>query len=214
MSFEWPYDKLGVVNACLAQTGSRSVASADDGSEEWKAASPAYEIGLAFACESHPWNWTTEWRTLNPSPTVPADTRYDKTYPLPGNLVHLIMVRLNDVPCQWDFLNKDLIVRTQGSSATTVLVKGIFSTNSDATNATPMVVMALQYFTMSGIYRGLKKDLAEANRMFGLANGILEKAKSRHDMQKPKAAIFKSRMTMVRRGRKPWYQTPDSGTPN
>lgn len=226
MSFNWPYDKLATVNAALAQTGDNLVASADDGSEEWKAASPAYEIGLAYASENHDWNWLTEVRTLNPSPTAPADTMFDTAYPLPGDLVHLIWVRLNEAPCVWNFLNGQLVVNAQGGpppppTPTTpypLVIKGIFSTNTDPTFATPTVVMALQYFTMSGIYRGLKKDIAEAGRMFALAKQILADARSRHDMQKPKRAMFNFRSTAARRLRRPWPRTPldwtGTGNPN
>lgn len=225
-SFEWPIDKLSCINSALAQTGDNLVSAADDGSAEWGACSPAYETALAYVCEAHPWNWLTEFRTLQPSPTAPTDTYFDTAYPLPSDLVHLIMVRMNDVPCTWDFLNGQLIVNAKGGppppSVPTVplpvKIKGIFSTNADPTFATPTVVLVLQMFVMSGIYRGLKKDPAEAGRMFAAGKAMLEEAKSRHDMQKPKAAIFNSRMTAVRRNRKPWRQTPGgwsgTGSPN
>jgi hypothetical protein len=95
-----------------------------------------------------------------------------------------------------------------------VTIKGIFSTNSDPSFATPTVVLALQHFVMSGIYRGLHEDTGEADKMMSLANGILERAKSRHDMQKPKRALFNSRMTAARRVPRPWPRTPPgwSGT--
>jgi hypothetical protein len=224
--FEWPLDKLAVVNAALAQCGSNPVATADDGSEEWKAASPAYELGLSVACESHDWNWLTEWRTLNPSPDAPADTYFDTAYPLPGDLVHLIMVRISDGPCNWTLLKGQLLVNAQGgppapsppSTPAPVTIKGIFSTNSDPTFATPTVVAALQMYTMSGIYRGLKKDTAEAGRLFTAAEQMMARARTRHDMQEPRRAMFNSRARASRYMRRPWLQTPPgwggTGSPN
>lgn len=221
-AFEWPLGKLEIINAALAQTGDNLVAVADDGSAEWTACSPAYETGLAYVCEAHPWSWLTDVRTLVPSPTAPNDTQFDTAYPLPADLVHLIWVRMNDVPCVWDLLAGQMVVNAQGGpppppTPTTpypVKIKGIFSTNSDPVSATPTVVLVLQMFVMSGIYRGLRKDAAEAGRMFAAGKQMLEEAKSRHDMQRPKTAIFNSRMTAVRRNRKPWRQTPGgwSGT--
>lgn len=225
-AFQWPIGKLESINSALALTGDNLVAVADDGSVEWNTCSPAYETALAFVCEDHGWNWLTDWRTLVPSPTAPTDHYFDTAYPLPDDLVHLIMVRMNDVPCVWDIVNRQLIVNAQGgppppSAPTTpmvVKINGIFSTNSDLVNGTPTVVVALQKFVMSAIYRGMKKDLAEADRMEAAAMAVLERAKARHDMQMPKRAIFNSRMTAVRRNRKPWRQTPygwsGSGTPN
>jgi len=136
------------------------------------------------------------------------------------------MVRLNDVPCVWDIFNNQIVVNAQGgppppSPPTTplpVTIKGIFSTNSDPTFATPTVVLVLQMFVMSGIYRGLHSDTTEADKLWSEAMSMLDRAKARHDMQKPKYAIFNSRYTAIRRSRKPWRQTPygwsGTGTPN
>jgi hypothetical protein len=195
---------------------------ADDGSVEWGVASPAYERGLAYVCESHSWSWLTEWRTLVPDPTAPADLRFDTAYNLPDDLVHLIMVRVNDRDCVWDLLHDQLIVNSRGGPppaavpgpALPVVIKGIFSTNSDPTFATPTAVIVLQMFVMSGIYRGIHKDVAESGRMFAGAMQMLKDAKARHDMQMPKRAIFVSRMTLSRRSRRPGSPTtPGLGRP-
>jgi hypothetical protein len=214
-AFEWPLGKTEIINSALSQTGDNLVAVADDGSVEWTVCSPAYERGLAYVSESHSWNWLTDWRTLTPSPTPPPDDRYDTAYPLPDDLVHLIQVRMNDAVCVWDLLNGQLVVNAQGgppppSVPTTpfpVIIKGIFATNSDPTFATPTVVVVLQMFVMSGIYRGIHKDVAEADKMFAAAMAMLKDAKSRHDMQMPKRAIFISRMTLSRRTRRPGSPT-------
>jgi len=225
-AFEWPLSKLEIINSALSQCGDNLVPVADDGSEEWNAASPAYERGLAYVCESHPWSWLTDMRTLAPSDIAPDDDQFDTAYPLPADLVHLIMVRMNDRPCVWGLLNNQLVVNAQGgppapNPPTTpypVTIKGIFSTNSDPTFATPTVVLALQAFVMSGIYRGMHTDTNEADKLWAAGMHLLAEAKARHDMQSPKRAAFNSRYTAVRRNRKPWRQTPPgwsgTGTPN
>ncbi len=225
-AFEFPLGKLEILNSALSQTGDNLIASADDGSVEWQTCSPAYERGLAFVCEDHPWSWLTDVRVLQPSPKAPDDDQFDTAYPLPADLVHLIMVRLNDVPCVWDIFNNQIVVNAQGGPPPPnpptvplpVTIKGIFSTNSDPTFSTPTVVIVLQMFVMSAIYRSMKKDTAEANNLWKNALAMLDHAKARHDMQKPKTAIFNSRYTAIRRSRKPWRQTPygwsGTGTPN
>ena len=218
-SFEWPLSKLEIINSALAQTGDNLVNVANDGSVEWTICSPAYERALAVVTEAHPWAWVTNWLTLQPAANPPADDRWDTAYDLPPDLVHLIMVRVNDRTCIWDLLNKQLVVNAQGGpppptpSATPfpVIIKGIFSTNSDPVNGTPTVVMALERFVMSGIYRGIKKDNAEAGRMFAEANAVLANAKSRHDMQKPKRALFISRLRRARWTRRPDWPIPSGG---
>lgn len=226
MTFQWPVDKLQIISSVLAQTGDNVPSVADDGSVEWDCCSPAYETALGYVTEAHPWNWVTDFRVLTPSPTAPVDTYFDTAYPLPDDLIHLIMVRMNNVPVVWNFINRQLVVNAKGGppppSVPTVpmpvMIKGIFSTNADPAFGTPMVAVALQKFVMAAVYRGLRKDVAEATRQEAVAMAMLDKAKARHDMQQPKTAIFNSRMTAVRRNRKPWRQTPygwsGTGSPN
>jgi len=215
-AFEWPLSKLEIINSALSQTGDNLVNVANDGSDEWNNASPAYERALAVVCEDHSWSWLTQVRTVGPAANAPSDDQFDTAYVLPPDLVHLIWVRLNDRPTVWDLLNDQLVVNAQGGPPPPtppavplpVTIKGIFSTNSDPVNATPGVVLALQYFVMSGVYRGLHEDAGQADQMLAAASAILEKAKSRHDMQKPKRMPFNSRMTASRRVRRPWPRIP------
>lgn len=215
-AFQWPLSKLEIINSALSQTGDNLVNVADDGSDEWNTASPAYERALATVCEDHPWSWLTEVRTVQPAANAPSDDQFDTAYPLPADLVHLIWVRVDDRPTVWDLLQGQLVVNAQGGPPPPsppavpfpVTIKGIFSTNSDPTFATPGVVLALQYFVMSGIYRGLHEDAGEAGKMMAAADAILQRSKTRHDQQKPKRAMFNSRMTASRRVRRPWPPTP------
>jgi hypothetical protein len=214
--FEFPLSKLEICNSALSQTGDNLVTTADDGSVEWNTASPAYERALGFVTEAHPWSWTTDMRVLQPSPIAPDDDQYDTAYPLPADLVHLILVRMADRPCAWELFNGQIVVNARGGppppkppvTPAVVTIKGIFSTNSDPVNATPTVVLVLQMFVMSGIYRGIHKDMQEANTLWSAAFKMLDMAKSRHDMQSPKRAIFVSRMTASRRSRRPGPPLP------
>jgi hypothetical protein len=218
MSFEWPLDKLALINSALSQTGDNLVASADDGSDEWNTCSPAYERALAVVTESHPWGWATDVRELQPAANRPDDRAYQIAYNIPSDLVHLILVRIHERMCIWDIQNNQIYIKAHGfgwDEATNapvpphhVTIKGIFSTNSDPTFGTPTVILALQTFVMSGIYRGLHEDTAEAGKMMSLANEILEAAKARHDMQKPKRAMFNSRISASRLIRRPWPPVP------
>lgn len=235
MAFEFPLGKLELINSALSQTSDNLVASADDGSEEWNAASPAYERGLAFVCEDHPWSWLTDFRELQPAANQPDDRTFHTAYNIPTDLVHLILVRAHEgVPCIWDIQNNQIYAHwnpwigpdhdheesppAEPHHHRPIRIKGIFSTNSDLTFATPTVVTVLQMFVMSGIYRGMHSDTSEADKLWSAAMSMLDRAKARHDMQKPKTAMFNSRYTAVRRTRKPWRQTPygwsGTGNPN
>lgn len=218
-AFEWPLGKVELINSALAQTGDSLVSNADDGSVEWTVCSPAYERALGAVTEGHSWSWVADWRTLTPAGNAPSDPRFDTAYTLPDDLVHLTMVRVGGFPRNWDFLNGQLVVNAQGGPPppnppavpAAVTIKGIFSTNSDLVNGTPTVVLALERFVMSGIYRGIKKNESEARALFAEANQILANAKSRHDMQKPKRALFISRTRRARFTRRPDWPEPWGG---
>lgn len=223
-SFEWPVDKVGIVNSALSQCGDNLVSAADDGSPEWTVSSPAYERGLGYMMESHNWSQATDVRILQPAGNVPDDDQFDTAFPLPPDLVHLIWVRVSDRPCVWGLLNGQLVVNAQGgppppsppNTPAVVTIKGVFAANSDPVNSTPTFVLALQAFVMSGIYRGLHKDVAQAERMWMAGKSLLQEAMTRHDQQLPKRAPFNSRLSASRRIRRPWPVTPTgwSGTGN
>lgn len=208
MTFAWPLGKIDVINSALSQTGDNLVSVADDGSVEWGVCSPAYETALAVVSEDHPWSWLTDMRILQPAVNAPDDDRFDTAYNLPDDLVHLILVRVADRPTVWGLLNNQLVVNAQGGPPpppagtvvpAVVAIKGIFSTNADPTFATPLVVLVLQMFVMAGIYRGMRRDTAEAARLSTAAMAMLEKAKTRHDQQNPRTRLFRSRMMRARR---------------
>jgi hypothetical protein len=215
-SFEWPVDKTGVINSALSQTGDNLVAVPDDGSDEWNVSSPAYERALAYMMEAHSWSQATDVRILQPATNVPDDDQFDTAYLLPPDLVHLIWVRVSDLPSNYDLLNGQLIINARGgtpqpvppNAPAVVTIKGVFSTDSDPVFATPTFVVALTTFVMSGIYRGLHEDVAQAAVMWNSAKALLQEAMTRHDQQKPKRAMFNSRLSASRRVRRPWPPVP------
>lgn len=225
MSFEWPVDKLTVINRALLLTGNNPCAVADDGSDEWNVASPAYETALATMIETHTWGFSTVVNANLPaSPTAPANTMWDTQYPLPADLVHLIWVKLNQnigdtpssttaMPTLYDIEGGMLVVNAAGgpppnpsNTPGIVSIKYVSANVSDPTAATPTFVHALIYATMAGIYRGLHEDTVEADKTDQKAIMLMQMARTRYDQQKPKRAMWNSRITAARRVRRPWPQ--------
>ena len=217
-AFEWPLDKLSLINSALSQTGDNFCNAANDGSDEWTVASPAYERALAYLCEGHQWSWLTDVRILQPAANVPDDDQFDTAYTMPADLIHLIWVRIADLPSYYGLLNGQLVCNAKGGTATNptvppavpavVTIKGVFSTDSDPVFSTPTFIAALQAFVMSGIYRGLHENTADANGMLQQATMLAQEARTRHDQQKPKTAMFNSRISASRRVRRPWPIVP------
>ncbi|HEY1433061.1 MAG TPA: hypothetical protein VGF39_15755 [Stellaceae bacterium] len=220
--FEWPLDKLALINRALDQTNDNNVAVADDGSDEWKAASSPYETSLASICERHPWCWTRTMRVLQPAPNPPSDPYWDTAYNLPADLVHLIYARIEDLPCIYQIMKgpdgspKQLCLNAQGGPPAPippqvpapVSILYISSNTSDIQNATPLLVEALLKFTIAGIYRGHHEDEDRATKMDAEAAIVLREAMARHDQQMPKRALYNSRLAASRRMRRPWPPTP------
>ena len=75
---------------------------------------------------------------------------------------------------------------------------------SDSQSGTPTFVAALQHYVMSGIYRGLHEDPVEAASMMKIANEMVQVARFNYARQKPKRAVFNSRMQAARLIRRPW----------
>lgn len=243
MSFTFPIDKLGAINAALVFLGDNQVNVADDGSDEWTVCSPAYERAMGYIMEGHSWGFATQVVTLQPSPTAPQDTDWDTAYPIPSDCVHIIWLKINQDVADptgsttasltlYDIMGTAtgpvIVVNAQGgppppSPAVTpaaITLKYISNSGplSDSSNGTPTLIAALQDFIMSAIYRGLHEDSVEADKMFMGAEAMLQKARTRYDQQKPKRQFFNSRMAASRRVRRPWPQIGNnnwggSGTP-
>jgi hypothetical protein len=229
MAFSFPVDKVGVVNSALALTGDNTVNIADDGSDEWNVASPAYERALAYIMEGHSWGYSTLVVTLQPSPTPPQDTAWDTAYPIPNDCVHIIWLKISqdvtDSPSSilnsltlWDIAGTPtgpvIVTNAQGGPPppnpplTPAVITMKYVSNSgvltDSTSGTPTMILALMEFVIAGIYRGLHEDVAEADKAEMKAETMLQRARSRYDQQKPKRQFFNSRITASRRIRRPW----------
>lgn len=214
---QWPVSKLEIINSALALTGNNLVNVADDGSDEWTVCSPAYERALAFMLEDHGWVQATKVNAaLTAAGAAPADTQFDTAYNLPDDLLHLIWVRLAGAPVPYDILAGQIVINAQGGppppnptvAPGVVSIKYVSLDNSDPTEATPTFVLALQTFVMSGVYRGLHGDPGQGDRLYGEAFGILQRAKTRSDQQKPKRALWNSRVSAARRYRSPSPPSP------
>jgi len=163
---------------------------------------------------------------LDPPPP-PQDTDFDTAYPLPPDCVHVIWIKLNlgdpvvsNAPrlALWKIAGTPtgpvIVVNSQGGPpppvppVTPAQVTMYYISNSgpltDTQFGTPTLILALQAFVMSGIYRGLHEDMAEADKMWLAGEQMLQRARTRYDQQKPKRQFFNSRITAVRRIRRPW----------
>jgi len=195
----WPVDKLSLLQDALGLTGNNIPSVADDGSEEWDKASIAYEAALPYAIEGRDWKFGTTVATLTASPTAPTDPAFDTAFAKPPDLLHLIWVKLADVPVDYQILANQIVLNRSGTSAVTA--KYVRAPTID--QVTPTFAMALRCFVMSGIYRGLNEDIPSAREMWQMGEAMLAHAATRADQEQGRRSPFISRMATSRRSPRP-----------
>lgn len=211
MTVAWPIDKLTLMNSALAITGDNQLTALADGSDEYAVVGPAYDRALAFMLENHGWVHAVRVESgLTASATAPVDEQYNTAYAIPPECLHLIWVRRDLVPADYTIVGDEIWVRDNGSPGV-LSIKYVTTDQSDPDLGTPTFVLALQTFVMSAIYRGLHGDKAEAAVVHKEALAISQSARTRSDQQKPRRALFNSRLMASRRVRRPWRNVNNWG---
>lgn len=219
----WPIDKLSLINQQLALTGNNLVAVADDGSDEWNVCSAAYENAIEYMFDGHDWKQITTVITLQSTGVAPTDDQFDTAYAKPPDCIHVIWVRMSDLPVVYQVLNNQIVVNQFGmippGSQTNppptplpVTMKYVSSSPPGVPRASDQMLRtfmtALGRFVMSGIYRGLHEDLPTARAEEQSAMMLLQQARTRSDQEQPKRAPFNARITASRRVRRPFPAVP------
>lgn len=203
MSISWPVTKLALLNSALAITGDNQLSALADGSDEYTVVSPAYDRALAFMLEDHGWIHAVRVENgLTASLVAPDDEYYTTAYFLPPECLHLIWVKRDNNPADYTVSGDQIWVHDNGAPGS-LSIKYVSSDNSDPDIGTPTFVLALQTFVMASIYRGLHGDSKEGAIVYKEALGILQRGKTRSDQQKPRRALFNSRLMAARRIRRP-----------
>lgn len=230
----WPIDKLSLINQQLALTGNESVPTADDGSDEWTVASAAYEFAFEYMLDRANWAQVTNLVALNPTSTPPADPEYDTAYAKPADCVHVIYCRQYQLntqgtvpapvtgtgyPINYTIVGNQIYVNnyagaTVGTTTPVTIMLKYVSSNNANQNMLRTFMTALGLFVQSGIYRGLHENTQAADASKKDAMVVLQEAMTRSAQEKPKTAMFNSRLVAARRIRRPWPPTPGgwSGT--
>jgi hypothetical protein len=222
----WPIDKIGLINQALALTGNNLVNAADDGSDEWNVTSAAYEKAIEYMFEAHDWKQITTVVTLNSTGVAPTDDQFDTAYAKPADCIHVIWVRLNDLPVVYQVLNNQIVLNATGVAPGVAIPAGTtpgIATMKYVSSSPPGVggqvarasdqmtrtfMTALETFVEAGIYQGLHEDVQTARLLKAEAMALLQEAKTRSDQEQPKRAMFNSKLSASRRVRRPYPSVP------
>ena len=208
------YDQLAFMNDALIATGNRPVTT-DDGSDEWIAASNAYERVLPLILYKHDWGFQTAIAT---PPRVNSSTYpgYTDIYEKPADCLHLENVWSVDAASMvYPVSTLDvgraptsppsLDYRIIGDQIHTVASDGVtifYVLNPGETgNFPPGFIEAVRRNMESLLYQGLNEDMASAVAAKKVAQLELEEARVRVDTENPRKVAFKSTFLEMRRRR-------------
>ena len=198
-------DKLSIINDVLAETGNNLVAVADDGSDEWTVASPAYDKAVENCLQARNWNFDTAIATLVRVGASPDDL-FNDAMAMPGNTLHLIWVRVNDVPADYRIIGNQICLNLNNFIATAK-----YLVDTQVTGAWPPdFAETIRRWVMAAVYRGLHEDPQSADIQEKAGMLALTIASTRAAQQDPKRATFNSRAITARIVRHPWIRTPFS----
>jgi hypothetical protein len=195
-------DKTSIIQEALALTGNNVPPVADDGSDEWRVGSVAYETAVDGLIEAHSWNFATVVATLVRAGASPDD-QFTDAYNRPVASLALVWVRANDVPVDYKIIGGQICINATGQVVTCKYVR-----QPDPGSWPPMFTDCVRALTMAGIYRGLNEDISAAQSMENRSLQMLQDARTRTDQEQGKRALFNSRLRTSRRVRRPWSNTP------
>jgi hypothetical protein len=219
----WPLDKLGLINQMLALTGNDTVNVANDGSDNWRVGSEAYEHAIEFMYEDHDWKAITRILLVAPSPVAPEDEQFDTRYDKPPDCIHIVWVRINGLPVVYQIVGDHIELNATGVAPGLTIPSGVtpgpmtmkYVSSDPAGDASDnfqrmsrTFATALAHFVKAGIYSGLHEDVEQADKEELKGMKILQNAKTRADQEQPKRAAFNYRISAARRVRRPWPSVP------
>lgn len=187
-------DKLNMINTALSLTGNNEVNTEEDGTEEWRVGSAAYESAIKTLLGSHDWNFGTKIVALN-RVGGSDDEDYEDAYAKPANTLGLAWVKVDNYPADWKILgNKVLVNASSGVKAKIVL-------QPEPDEMPSLFIEALTCLVKAGCYEGLNEDPGEARNQRAEAKMHLDMAKHRTDREAARRPAFVSRMKAVRNKR-------------
>lgn len=198
----WPLDKLTIINDALALSGNKPLGQIEDGSKEWNVCTAAYESALLRMLEAHNWPFGTHVATLTRAGT-PSDPAFLDAYDKPDDLLHLIWVRLNDVPVTYQVLENQIVLNASGQAVTAKYVR-----QPTVDLLPPTFVDALRTYVESACFQALgTPNAGEAAHKWNRAENWRKEAMTKVDQEQPKRALFQSRLSASRLIRRPWPRT-------
>ena len=189
-------DKLSLINHALALTGNNEVSTEEDGSEEWRVSSAAYEGAVKTLLGGHDWKFGTKILALQRAGDF-DDPDFEDAYAKPPNTLGLAWVRTDNYPSNYKVVGNQILT----TAGTNGIVTAKVVLQPDDGEFPPLFLEALRSLIKAGCYEGLNEDPVEARNQRGEAQSYLALARSHSDKEGTPRAGFRSRILARRRGR-------------
>jgi hypothetical protein len=203
-TFRGMFNKLSIVNDCLGLTGNALCNAEEDGSDEWRVASIAYEAAILDLLAAHDWKFATAIQHMTRLGDSP-DTEYQDEYAKPANSLSLIWVRVYGQDVDWKIVGNKVLVSAGDAPNGEVTAKIVLQPLPEQLH--PLFVKALRSFVRAGIFGGLNEDHGEARREREEGEAYIQQAKTKSDQEQRARPVYRSTWLRTRSTRKapmPW----------
>jgi len=185
---------LEVTNNALYLMGDQAITSFTDGSAQAEVANALYEDVVNTALSNHRWRFASKQRVLTRM-SVEPEGKWDVAYRMPGDLVHVISVTVNDYPIKYDIYGDK--VYCNASEADSVVMDYIYRPDESAWPST--FKMAVKYSLASEFAIALARDNQLASLMAQKSNFNMAQARRIDSQQQTTRKLHTSRFIAERR---------------
>jgi len=216
------FNKLSIVNDCLGLTGNALCNAEEDGSDEWRVASIAYEAAILDLLAAHDWKFATAIQHMTRLGfthcfivTFKDAKARDEYLPHPVHeefkklalprVEKVLVVRRTGQDVDWKIVGNKVLVSAGDAPNGEVTAKIVLQPLPEQLH--PLFVKALRSFVRAGIFGGLNEDHGEARREREEGEAYIQQAKTKSDQEQRARPVYRSTWLRTRSTRKapmPW----------
>lgn len=188
---------------CLTMSGNNVFTAPDDGTPEWNNVSASWTAACEWLLDEHDWNFATDITEKEAEVDAsdefiePDDPNFGYRFKRPDDALHVIKVMDEGGNKLTDYR---IIGNKIYANVDTILVESVVEPDPD--DWPGLFTKAIKHCIFAGIYRGLNKDAAAAQKEEALAERTMGKSRPRSDLQDPSKAKFTSTLATSRSRRR------------
>jgi len=197
--------RTSIITECLTLTGNNQYGAVDDGTPEWNIPAAAFEAGVEWLTDEHDWNFATELAEITADldgtdVIAPSDVNFTYRHSRPSAALHIVKVMDEGGTKLTEETDYRIVGNKIFANADPILTEYIVEPDPD--DWPGLFTKAIRHCVYAGIYRGLNKDAAAAQKEEIAAERTMGKSRPRTDLQEPGKARFVSTLSTARSTRR------------